>query len=392
MSKQRAQFEIIRRAFRDDIGRGPVDWPKSGIRYLYRPQRLLVRDDYVDQVLREVDNSSVERSLIHGVTLLRVPGESLDAVQQVRQRYGSGVAAPDHLVSITPGEAGFCPATEPEVVPGWAVPDPVQTVDHAAGEGIRVVVVDTGLDPAAPAAHAWMTGVTGDPDPAVGGGTLGPYAGHGTFIAGVVRSLAPQAEVIVRAAFNVAGATWESELVDTLDRVLEFDSPDVISMSAGTWTYDATGLLGLNVFNETRLSHHKGVALIAAAGNDSSRQPFWPAAAPWSVSVGALANNWRTRAEFSNFGGWVDVYAPGEHLINAYPFGTYTYLEPPVRPDGKFEGMARWSGTSFSTPVVAGLVAARMSRTGENGRDAAAALVAAARASVLPGVGATLLP
>jgi subtilisin family serine protease len=69
------------------------------------------------------------------------------------------------------------------------------------------------------------------------------------------------------------------------------------------------------------MRHHKGVVLVAAAGNDTDRAPFWPAAAPFAVSVGALNRDMNDRADYSNVGGWVDVYVPGTDIINAFPRG-----------------------------------------------------------------------
>ncbi|MGN9911366.1 S8 family peptidase [Phytohabitans sp. LJ34] len=399
------------------------------IQYIYRKGFILVREEAVadvrsildryDQGVRgrrsddygETPPPSRERDeieqVVSGVRLLRVRGlethDALDLIREGSEEFdiaglGAGMCAPDHAVHIS-GDAATCPATEPEPVAPGGSPFPPIAADPSAGAGVKVLVIDTGFDNGMSSTPFWLHGVTGETDPLVRQGrVLEPYAGHGTFIAGLVRAVAPRAEVRVLSFFNRGGATWESTLVQNLDSALAFEFPDIISMSAGTRSYPG-GLLAFNVFNEQRLRHHKGVALVVAAGNDGDRDFFWPAAASYTVSVGALDTDWRSRADYSNFGGWVDVYAPGTDLVNAFPDGKFTYQEhpniPPALPQPRvetFAGMAMWSGTSFSTPIVAGLIAARMSRTGENGRDAAAALIAQARAQAVPGVGAVLLP
>ncbi|WP_283133323.1 S8 family peptidase [Rhizohabitans arisaemae] len=357
--------------------------------FFYQEGVVLVRDQDVDRVSALLEGTETRDSLINGVTLLGLGDgvAALEAVERVEAAFGIGVATPNHVLSVTP--IMLCPAEEPHEVGGRVRLDPEPRPGNG-GLGVSVHVVDTGLLDDAET-HPWLAGVTGEVDPHVPGQAIGEYTGHGTFVAGVLRCVAPGADVYVASHLDRAGAILESEIIRELDQALD-SFPDVISISAGGTTRNNLPPLGFEAFWE-RLKHYKGTVVVAAAGNNGERRAFWPAAFPGVISVGALSANWRHRADFSNFGAWVDVYAPGEDLVNAYATGVYTCTEPPHTGERRtFTGLARWSGTSFATPLVAGLIATRMSLTGENGRQAAEALLVKARAQAVPGVGAILLP
>ena len=80
-------------------------------------------------------------------------------------------------------------------------------------------------------------------------------------------------------------------------------------------------------------------------------------------------------------------------MVNAYANGDYETKWDPQNPETRtFAGMALWSGTSFSTPLVAGLVAARMSSTGQTSKRAWQSLLELAERQVVPGAGPALYP
>lgn len=397
-----------------------------GVEFMYREGQLLVSEQHVGQVreiLGQPDDHRLVDHVAPGVVLLTLGGRpprrqqppgkqppgkppsrkppsrrrrpdpgTLDALDQIEERLGEGIATPDHLLTVA-GVMGPCPATEPQEVYEGIEPYP-SVCPGNGGAGVRIYISDTGLLTGAAASHPWLAGVTGEPDPnqpAVAGGTIPPYAGHGTFVAGVARCMAPGADIFVSNAFKVAGSALESDFVKDLKGALA-SGVDIFHLAV---TAPTRKDLPLHAFRGwlKLLRQYKGVVCIAAAGNNGNELTCWPAGFRRVVSVGALAADWRSRAEFSNYGGWVDVYAPGRNLVNAYAAGPYTCQNAPYTGQVRhFHGMAKWSGTSFSTPIVTGLVAARMSRTGENGEQAAAALLAEARSQAIPGVGAILLP
>ena len=415
--RTRAQLEIIRAALEAEEGSDSFGFYTEGdgdnqgeagdFQYLFRRERLLVRDEDVAQVrailgdaepIEETDDdeedadADAEEEPGTGLQTLAVPDvtQALNALERVTLRT---LATPDHLLYVA-ASPSCCPATKPEPVTTLA---PTPSIQHVGSgcwlpwtskpKDVHVTVVDTGFyqDAAShPVTGQWLSGVTGRPDQFPASGQIPAYGGHGTFIAGVVRCMAPSATVDVRGFLPTGGVVRELKIFRQVRRALQ-ESPDIISLSAGTLTRSNKHLLGMERIWETKADPVHKTILVAAAGNDGADRPFYPAALPWVYSVGSIERDGR-RSDFSNFGSWVDAYALGRNLVNAFPVGTYTCHEPEnihanIPEVRQFDnGLARWSGTSFSTPTVAGIIAARMSRTGETSRQAADVLFGRAKA------------
>lgn len=99
----------------------------------------------------------------------------------------------------------------------------------------------------------------------------------------------------------------------------------------------------------------RGIIVVAAAGNDSTRALLRPCAYPGVICVGAHSPD-GSISHFSNFGSGVDIFAPGLNILSTYP----EHLRP-VR-FRKNLGYEFLSGTSQATPFVSGVVAEMMAR------------------------------
>ena len=98
-----------------------------------------------------------------------------------------------------------------------------------------------------------------------------------------------------------------------------------------------------------QLAQKAGIPIIAAAGNNNKDVPTYPCTNGGVVCVGSIDNQGKL-SEFSNFGGKIDILAPGEHIISLYP----TAKESRALRVGGYEVK---KGTSQASPFVAAIAA-----------------------------------
>ncbi|MFS0822093.1 S8 family peptidase [Bacillus sp. 1P02SD] len=167
--------------------------------------------------------------------------------------------------------------------------------------------------------------------------------GHGTHVAGIIASQTNNHQ-------GTAGITWFNPIMPV--KVMGSDGygstfdiargiiwatdhgADVINLSLGN--YQGSKLLKQAV----DYAYKHDVVMVAASGNDNSSQPSYPSAYPEVLSVAAVDLN-GDKAEFSNYGDYIDVTAPGVTIPS-------TYID---------EQYAALSGTSMAAPHVAALAA-----------------------------------
>lgn len=172
--------------------------------------------------------------------------------------------------------------------------------------------------------------------------------GHGTHVAGIAAAITNNGRGIAGMSYNAA-SIMNIKVLDDTGGGLSSDVAQGIIYATNRGANIINLSLGSEMSNETlrnavRYAANNGVLLVGAAGNNGSDTMNYPAAYDDVLSVAATNQN-NELAEFSNYGSWVDVAAPGEDILS-------TFSGESVQSSSQYRVA---SGTSQATPFISGL-------------------------------------
>ncbi|MES2476116.1 MAG: S8 family serine peptidase [Verrucomicrobiota bacterium] len=218
------------------------------------------------------------------------------------------------------------------------------TQDNAKwGEGVRIAVLDTGVANS----PAFLSSITSINLVALSGNAA-DQNGHGTAVASMIigqnpltPGVAPGSSII---SVRIADDLGQSDSVKLAQGIVSAvdAGANLINISMGSFGDSAL------VRNAIQYAIDSGALIIAASGNNGVDQVTYPAANPGVIAVGAV-DALGNHLAFSNSGTELAISAPGFGINAAWTN----------------DQAASVSGTSFSSPIVTGAIAALMSRPGE---------------------------
>jgi subtilisin len=227
----------------------------------------------------------------------------------------------------------------PRAIPDlWAAIKPEDIWQGRTGRGVRIAVVDSGIDTTHPALKDKVKqSVEAVPESGrivFRPSTSGDIAGHGTACAGIIASIAPKAEIhSIKVLTSKASGSGEMFLAG-LDYAIK-QKMDIINLSLGTTKPRYFGPLH-DLLDRAYLC---GSIVVAAANN--LPQPSYPSVFSSSV-VSVIKSDDSNPFNFGyKFGEIIEIAAPGVQIRTTWPGGGYRRL----------------TGNSFACPHVSAVIA-----------------------------------
>jgi subtilisin family serine protease len=361
-----------RRADRDDRTKFEVIPDKYGGNTLAAATQLLIRAEARQDVSQ----------LLAAYNLVEEPVAELDGrVYRLRRPYGDSIelanlatnlrrqGVPIAANYLTPMGGYIKSVATPEKTAGAAPewPKGAGKKKAKAKSPVRVVIIDTGVW--GERGDGWLADLQTtqnleDLDDSPQNGYLDFAAGHGSFCAGIVQQIVPDAHIVVCKELDSDGLAHELRVARALVREvragLEAGQHVIVNLSFGAETADderpvALGV-ALEIIDEDSRRAGLEAVVVAAAGNFGHDRPCFPAAFPTVTAVAAVTQG-MLPAEWSSRGAWVDASTIGEGVRSTFVPGTES---PSIDTDFEKFGQnawALWSGTSFAAPQVAGAIA-----------------------------------